>query len=158
MKDNPLFFNQANQLSKKFSYTGRKGIPKTEQQKQHLSDVLKGKKKNWTKQGLQNLSEDQRSKKITGPAYTCLQQRLQDLAKKKATCPYSGKTGVYTNMCRWHFENCPTIKTPNSKSVTKLIERVKKNTLLIVECPYCGKGGSKPALHRWRFENCKYKP
>lgn len=61
---------------------------------------------------------------------------------KESTCPHCGKVGGYTNMKRWHFDNCKHL-TGKTKSHPK------------VKCPHCDKEGQASNMKRWHFDNCK---
>ena len=57
-------------------------------------------------------------------------------------CPHCNKSGQLTNMKRWHFDNCSSIKERELKSVT---------------CSVCGFVGTKAGnFYRYHEKNCGY--
>lgn len=46
---------------------------------------------------------------------------LKGLSQKTTTCPHCNKTGGYTNMGRWHFDNCKENPHLIPKEIDKLI-------------------------------------
>lgn len=64
-----------------------------------------------TKEHRKKLSE--KTKGITKPFSRrhakSVKEHIKKLNSKKIECPHCGKNGQYSNMKRWHFENCKSI-------------------------------------------------
>jgi hypothetical protein len=108
---------------------GSKGKPKSEEHKSNISKAKKGKKTGvepWNKG--KELSDEIKSKisKSVSIALTGLRKGIPlseshkaNLRKPPVTCPHCGKSGHYSAMVRWHFNNCKHLKhieTPDMRT------------------------------------------
>lgn len=93
-------------------------LPKTEEWKDQMSEIateknyikrlqdamknptIKEKHARNTSKGLKGVRKSESHKKAMG-------ERIQNTLK--VTCPHCRKSGQYTNMKRWHFDNCSSI-------------------------------------------------
>lgn len=67
---------------------------------------------------------------------------LRENNLKQVSCPHCGKVGGFTNLKRWHFDNCKQF-TGKTKSHPK------------IKCPHCEVEGQAANMKRWHFNNCK---
>ena len=143
----------------------KKGIPRSEETKKKLSNLLKGKtfierfgegkakiignKISESNMGQHYHSEEHKQnlrKKLMGNSYG--KNQSEDTKEKKRT--------------KWLNDNPgknPTDETrkkmsESRKGIPSLNKGVPRKK---VTCPYCGKEGGEGLMHRWHFENCKNK-
>jgi hypothetical protein len=107
---NPLFLNQARQLSKGFVFDNT-GQIQTKDANQKRSKKLRGVKK-LTPEGREAIAQYQRSRIRTEKELQDLRERAIACTHQEVTCPHCGKVSKsFLTMQRWHFENCP--QAPN---------------------------------------------
>jgi hypothetical protein len=70
-----------------------------------------------------------------------ISESLKGIKHPIVTCPHCNKSGTVSNMTRWHFDNCKTVRA--TKNVDTLT------------CPHCNKSGESNGMKRYHFDNCK---
>jgi len=141
-------------------------IPKTEEQKLHHSQVMKGKNlgrisrnKNKSYEELYGIERALEIKEKTkhigekngffGKQHSLEQRqkkREEKLAAPKLLCYHCNKKTDPMNYARWHGDKCQQLI-----GSTKTGQRLKK------ECPHCGKFAGPGLFERYHNDNCKSK-
>jgi hypothetical protein len=143
----------------------KKGIPRSEETKKKLSELLKG------KTFIERFGED-KAKEIgikisdikTGKHYHS-DSHKQKLSKIMIGNSYGKNQSEETKdkkRIKWLNDNPgknPTDETrkkmsENRKGIPSLNKGVSRKK---ITCPHCGKEGGEGLMHRWHFENCKNK-
>jgi hypothetical protein len=146
VKDHPLFFNRANQLSRKFTtpaVLSREHIEKVRAAALGKTHSLESclKMSQVKKQPRKPLSTEHKKKIRDGLKNRVLKcsletrQKMSQKKKRKKTGPRSQQTKerISKSLAQWHRQ---------------------KNHILVT-CPWCGKQGYNPGMKSWHFENCK---
>lgn len=121
------------------------------------ADRSRNKLYGWLKR---RFSEDQKNKIVSDET----KHKMSESAKKREriTCPHCGKSGISSNMNRWHFDNCSkgpnkTIHSISEEHKRKIKEGSKTAVHLIIECPHCGKSGKECVINT-HIKFCKSNP
>lgn len=92
------------------------------------------------------MSESRKGLIVSATTKSKIKESHRKLNLKTITCPHCGKTGKYSGMLSFHFDNCK--QNPN------FVAKEKE----LVTCPYCGKySTNKSNMTRFHFDNCKLK-
>jgi len=143
----------------------KKGVPRSEETKNKLSKLLKGKTfierfgKDKTKEIGNKISEVNIGKHYHS------EEHKQNLRKKLIGNSYGKNQTKETKdkkrirMSQLNLGKTPTDETrkkmsENRKGIPSLNKGVPRKK---VTCPYCDKEGGEGLMHRWHFENCKNK-
>lgn len=146
----------------------RMGHPVSEQTRKKLSESHKGRiYPNCKEDAKELISEKLKGKPKTETHRKNISEARKQMHFQQATCLVCGKTGGYSAMKPFHFENCGKIeeatcpkcgKTGNLAGMkAKHFENCGKEQI-DVECPHCGKVGKQNGMTRYHFDNCKFKP
>jgi group I intron endonuclease len=96
----------------------------------------------------QHISEGGKGKKLSEMAKINMAIARLNVVYERISCPFCNKTGIISNMKRWHFDHCkfnPNHIKPKNRNLKK------------VECPHCNKVGTSNLMHRYHFANCKFR-
>jgi hypothetical protein len=124
---NEAFLNKARQTTTAFHFDNTGGT-QTEESNKKRSISLKGRNR-FTPEGLIRLSEYQTNRERPEELRAALSKSASERNFIPCICPYCGRSGQYTAMHRWHFENCLKAPNPSQESMEarkKLSERAKK--------------------------------
>lgn len=109
---------------------GSKGKKLSDEHKENISKANKGKQKNpISEEHKANLSKSKMGKKLSdehkqkisegSKGRKLSESHKANLRKPPVTCPHCGKSGHYSAMVRWHFNNCKHLKhieTPDMRT------------------------------------------
>lgn len=124
------------------------------QSKEHINKRIKAGLETKRKNGPYHLSEETKlkisistkgiSKPFSDEHYISIKNRISNFNKEIICCPHCNQSGQYTNMKRWHFDNCK--KNPLNKRTQKQ-----------VTCFKCGFITTQsPNFYKLHNNNCIY--
>lgn len=112
--DHPMYGKKRTEESKVNQRNAVKGKKWTGDRRQKLSESLTLYYQNNTKQPTSDETKQKISDALRGRLNPFTEEHkaalhVHSLNKQSTTCPHCNKTGQFSNMKRWHFENCKSI-------------------------------------------------